>query len=653
MVHVKKVFILGILLNLILLLCITNLYDKNKYLHWESLSSDRNEQSTLPNKSIENLRLLTIFTTFVDDPTNEYRMLVQTNFLRMSNFRSFHEQVRFVVFTRNRETTTVIKKHYPNVISHFTPLIPGFTTPTYKILFKVSMNLSKSFFYMQTNACDLFDSSLVFTLKAIKEAWMKGLIRQKIMIYGRRHNVIIEGPVEDEFQVLEYFKRSVEFIHGSEDYIILTKETIEFDLFSETLMGRQKSDNALVDFGVHNEVESFDSSKSILLVHQSQEGKLEGNSLSALTHENEWDDYVTEGLRDHYSITCARYSTELDSENRVKIFDKKTLSVVDIESREDNEFFRSHQYWIDVTTFHRKVHSKPIPDLVVVVLACNKPDSLSRLLNSLVEVDYEGDRVDLVISLDIGYLGLYDLPTLILVKKLSWQHGEMKIVLKDKHRGQLNQWLEAYSSVDTKEDSPILILEDNLQLSPFWYGYLKGVLFKSYSRLLHKSIAGWTLEAPYPGSSDSEDSSVMLGNIRLVRSFVPVLSTWISFLNWYNKESSHIPPVAFSKSTVFKLDHRGYWSNWERSVWMSWYWYYLKVYNPEQLDILYIFDKRGSLASKTRITYPNWNRSENPGCYDKDGLLEGELLLQDIDPSEMNGDIKIPEVIPTFNFDTL
>ena len=644
MVRGKRVIILGTLLNIIFLLSITNLNHKNKKLYRESLPSGINSNS--PNKFKENIRLLTIFTTFVDDPTNEYRMLVQTNFLRMSNFPCFHELVRFVVFTRNNETTSIIKQHYPNVISHPTPLIPVFSTPTYKILFKMSINLSESFFYMQTNACDLFDSSLIFTLKAIKEAWMKGLIRQKIMIYGKRHNVIIEGTVEDESKVKEHFHRSVEFIHASQDYIILTKETIEFDLFSEILMGGLASDNAMVDFGVHNEVESFDSSKSIRLVHQSQEGNLEGNCHSAPNHENEWDYHVTDGFRDHYSTTCARYMTELDSYNGVKIFDKKTVSVIDIRSRKDNEFFKSHQYWIDVTTLHRKVHSKLNPDLFVVILACNKPDSLSRLFNSLAEVDYEGDRIDLVISLDIGYLGFYDLPTLMLTKKLSWPHGELKVVLKDEHKGQLNQWLEAYSCVDSKDDSPILILEDNLQLSPFWYQYLKEVLSKSYSRRLHESIAGWSLEAPHPGMSDSEESSVMLGNIRWVRSFVPVLSTWISFLKWYKKESSHVPPGAFSQSTIFKLDRRGYWSNWESSVWMSWYWYYLKVYSPEQLDILYIFDKRGSLASKTRITYPNWYGHENSGCYVKDGTLEGEALLQDID-------IKIPDVIPTFNFDTL
>ena len=589
--------------------------------------------------------LLTVHTSFVDNPVHTYRGFVQSNFLRMSNFSCFRGLVKFVVLTNSEETTALINNHYPNVIAHPTPLYPVFNAPSFKDTHRTAMKLSKSFFYMQANGCNLYGNSLVLTLKAIKEAWMKGLIRQKIIIYGKRHNVVVDGKVENEIQVMEYFKKAVQFRHDAQDYAILTKETIEFDLFSEVLMGRARSDNAMVDFGVHNEIESFDASNSIHLVHQSfdenikYDGQMEFN----------WNHYVTDGLRDHYSSTCARYTTELGSDDIVKIFDKKSNSVLNTASREDNTFFKEHRYWVDSDPVHVNENSKSSPDLVVVILACNKPDSLNRLLNSLLEVDYEGDRIDLVISLDIGYLGFYDLPSLILIKQLLWSHGTLKRVLKDTHRGQLNQWLEAYSSVDTKDDSPILILEDNLQLSPFWYKYLKGVLSKSNSRQLHERIAGWSLEGPYPGQSYPEDSSVMLGQIRWVRSFVPVLNKWTSFLEWYEKESRDVPRRAFLTSPAAQLDQRGNWSNWESSVWVSWYWYYLKMHSPEQQEILYIFDKRGSLASKTRITYLNWD--ENIGCFQKEGTLETEVNYQGIDASEKNHDIKIPENIPTFNFE--
>ena len=590
--------------------------------------------------------LLTMHTSFVDAPPHTYRGFVQSNFLRMSNFSCFRGLVKFVVLTNSEETTALINNHYPNVIAHPTPLYPPFPAPSYKDTHRTAMKLSKSFFYMQANACNLYENSLVLTLKAIKEAWMKGLIRQKVMIYGKRYNVVVNGKVENEFQVMEYFKKSEQFRHDSQDYVIVTKETIEFDLFSEVLMGRARCDNAMVDFGVHNEIESFDASNSIHLVHQSFDENIKYDSDSI---DNRWNHYVTDGLRDHYSTTCARYTTELGTDDIVKIFDKKSNSVLNTTSREDNAFFKEHRYWVDSGLVHVNENSKSSPDLVVVILACNKPDSLNRLLNSLLEVDYEGDRIDLVISLDIGYLGFYDLPSLILIKQLLWSHGTLKRVLKDKHRGQLNQWLEAYSSVDTEDDSPILILEDNLQLSPFWYEYLRGVLSKSNSRQLHEIIAGWSLEGPYPGQSYPEDSSVMLGQIRWVRSFVPVLNKWTSFLKWYKKESRNVPRRAFLTSLAAQLDQRGNWSNWESSVWVSWYWYYLKMHSPEQQEILYIFDKRGSLASKTRITYLNWD--ENIGCFQKEGTLESEVNFQGIDASEKNHDIKIPANIPTFNFE--
>ena len=611
------------------------------------LQSGRKKIAIQPKTTYTNdMYLLTMHTSFVDDPTNENRVRVQTNFLKMSNFLCFRGIVKFVVLTNSEVTTALIKRHYPNVIAHPTPLYPVFITPMYKDTHRIAMNLSKSFFYMQANACDLFETSLVQTLKAIKELWMKGFIRQKIMIYGKRFNIDVKEPVEDEFKVLEYFKKAEEFRPDSQDYIILTKETIEFNLFSEVLMGRARCDNAMVDFGVHNEVESFDGSHSIYLVHQNDYiQKYDTELLNSW--ENEWNHYVSEELRDHYSTTCARYSTEFGINNTVNIIDKKSKLVLNILSGEDEDFFKEHQYWIEFNTVNANVTNKTGPDLVVVVLACNKPDSLNRLLISLLNVEYEGDRIDLVISLDIGYLGFYDLPTLILIKQLLWPHGKLKLVLKNKHRGQLNQWLEAYSSVDTKDISPILILEDSLMLSPFWYEYLKAVLSKSKSIQLHERIAGWSLEAPYPGQSYTEDSSVMLANIRWVRSFVPVLNKWTSFLNWYNKESRNVPHYAFSKSPASYLDNRGNWSDWESSVWVSWYWYYLNLHSPEQQDILYIFDKRGSLAPKTRITYLNWNGYD---CY-REGTLESEVNFQNIDLSVKNHDIKIPEVIPTFSFE--
>ena len=624
-----------------------------------SLYLDLQKITVQQNTNTADMYLLTVHTSFVDNPVHTYRHFVQSNFLRMSNFSCFRGLVKFVVLTNSEKTTALINNHYPNVIAHPTPIYPVFNAPSFKDTHRIAMKLSKSFFYMQANGCNLYGNSLVLTLKAIKEAWMKGLIRQKIIIYGKRHNVVVDRKVENEFQVMGYFKKAVQFRHDAQDYAILTKETIEFDLFSEVLMGRARSDNAMVDFGVHNEIESFDASNSIHLVHQSFDENIKydtdsiDNNEKKLKNEGEiefnWNHYVTDGLRDHYSSTCARYTTELGSDDIVKIFDKKSNSVLNTASREDNAFFKEHKYWVDSDPVHVNENSKSSPDLVVVILACNKPDSLNRLLNSLLEVDYEGDRIDLVISLDIGYLGFYDLPSLILIKKLLWSHGTLKRVLKDTHRGQLNQWLEAYSSVDTKDDSPIIILEDNLQLSPFWYEYLKGVLSKSNSRQLDERIAGWSLEGPYPGQSYPEDSSVMLGQIRWVRSFVPVLNKWTSFLEWYKKESRDVPRRAFLTSPAAQLDQRGNWSNWESSVWVSWYWYYLKMHSPEQQEILYIFDKRGSLASKTRITYLNWD--ENIGCFQKEGTLETEVNYRGIDASEKNHNIKMPANIPTFNFE--
>ena len=650
--RMKKVGLIGLFIAVLLYLTIYSdiLRSEMPSHHSILLHSGSSKIPTQPlNRGYTNdMNLFTMFTSFIDGTTNVDRITGQTNFLKMSNFSCFREVGKFIVFTNSAKVTALINKHYPNVIAYPTPMHPPFNTAMYKDIYRTAMSLINSFFYIQANGGNLFDTSLIYTLKAIKETWMKGLIRQKIMIYGKRYNVMVDRIIENEMQVLEYFKKSEVFIHDSQDYIILTKETIEFDLFSEVLMGRLRVDNAMVDFGVHNEVESFDCSNSIHLLHQSHDPVIEDNSETSPSYGNKWNHYVSEGMRDHYSCTCARYSTELHDNHIVKIYDKKRKSLLNTFSGEDTAFFKEHKYWLDFIVAVVNVNPKSHPDLVVVVLACNKPDSLNRLFDSLVNVDYEGDRIDLVVSLDIGYLGFYDLPTLILIKKLSWSYGKLKVVLKREHRGQLNQWLEAYSSVESGDNCPILILEDNLMLSPFWYEYLKVVLSESNSRKLHETVAGWSLEAPYPGQAYPEETSVMMGDIRWVRSFVPVLTKWISFLQWYNKESRHVPLNAFKNSPAFRLDNRGNWSNWESSVWANWYWYYCNLHSPDQQGIVYMFDKRGSLASKTRISYVNWQWYGT--CY-LNGTLESDVNFGEIDPSEKNHDIKIPDVIPIFSFE--
>lgn len=41
-------------------------------------------------------------------------------------------------------------------------------------------------------------------------------------------------------------------------------------------------------------------------------------------------------------------------------------------------------------------------DIAVITVGYNRPDSMQQLLNTVVNADYENDKVDLIISIDKG-----------------------------------------------------------------------------------------------------------------------------------------------------------------------------------------------------------------------------------------------------------
>jgi hypothetical protein len=101
----------------------------------------------------------------------------------------------------------------------------------------------------------------------------------------------------------------------------------------------------------------------------------------------------------------------------------------------------------------------------IVVVAYNRTASLLRLLGSLQKARYTVANVDLVISID--YSGSNDV--YLLAEKFEWLHGNKKIISREtnlglkKHILQCGDLAEQYGSV--------IILEDDLMVSPFFYEY--------------------------------------------------------------------------------------------------------------------------------------------------------------------------------------
>ena len=111
-----------------------------------------------------------------------------------------------------------------------------------------------------------------------------------------------------------------------------------------------------------------------------------------------------------------------------------------------------------------------VPRVHVSVITHRRPASLSRLLRSLSSAHYLGDAVSLSFSIDAGA----DAQTLSLARTYPWAHGPRSATLRVRRGGLIAAVVESWFPDD--ERSYGLLLEDDIEVSPYFYVYLKLVL---------------------------------------------------------------------------------------------------------------------------------------------------------------------------------
>lgn len=107
----------------------------------------------------------------------------------------------------------------------------------------------------------------------------------------------------------------------------------------------------------------------------------------------------------------------------------------------------------------------------IVVIAYDRPDSLSRLLGSLARASYpENADVTLIISIDNSGKDA----TVNVAKDFAWEHGEKIVNARPERMGLKNHVLSCGDYV--YEYGSIIVLEDDLFVSPAFYEYAVKVL---------------------------------------------------------------------------------------------------------------------------------------------------------------------------------
>lgn len=144
--------------------------------------------------------------------------------------------------------------------------------------------------------------------------------------------------------------------------------------------------------------------------------------------------------------------------------------------------------------------------VAVVAVGYNRYKSLKRLLDSVESASYPVENVPLVISIDCsGDESVYEL-----ARDFKWSHGEKYVNIE--REGRLGLVKHIYQCAElTKVFRAIILLEDDLFVSPFFYSYVLQALDKygdcpvvAQIALYHNETNGF-VGHPYPKVNDGSD----------------------------------------------------------------------------------------------------------------------------------------------------
>lgn len=202
-------------------------------------------------------------------------------------------------------------------------------------------------------------------------------------------------------------------------------------------------------------------------------------------------------------------------------------------------------------------------NIAVVVVAYNREKSLCRLLESLQNAQYDCE-VPLIISID--YSGSDKISRV--AKSYNWLHGEKIVIEHDKNLGLREHVLSCGKF--TSNYRAIIVLEDDIYVSPYFYKFAKEALnkYEDDDRVAGISLYShlWNVCAgrPFVPLSNGYDAYFL----QFAQSWGQVWThrMWSGFCEWYkdNKEE-------FS----YEVDTPDVIADWPKSSWLKYHIKYL------------------------------------------------------------------------------
>lgn len=236
-----------------------------------------------------------------------------------------------------------------------------------------------------------------------------------------------------------------------------------------------------------------------------------------------------------------------------------------------------------------------VVDFRIIVLACNRPDALRMLLDSLDTLHLDGATSAVDIWIDRNKHGVVNNLTVDVARSFTWKGGASRVHIWPRHVGIYGQWIDTwcpapYTNVDTTgaHGAPqelALMLEEDIVVSPMAWRWLKAAE-KTFGHRL--DVAGYSLQSE--GVLTARGSRTKLHTKPTHHShayrvlgtwgFAPHAARWAEFRQWYYRVINEgiltgKPFKPYVDNIVMTL----WYKNFERtgrsdSMWSMWFVYF-------------------------------------------------------------------------------
>lgn len=256
--------------------------------------------------------------------------------------------------------------------------------------------------------------------------------------------------------------------------------------------------------------------------------------------------------------------------------------------------------------------------LTVIVLTMNRHHSLVRLLRSLdnTEFDDDNDFFDMEIHVDKSIGEHYEDCVKIANNHTVPRGGKVTPRVFKENHGLRTAWFDAW--YPKPDDEFCIIIEDDLEMSPYWFIWLKKAWAKYQDR---EDIAGIALQRQYMVFQKPEQVNREIINnyepflYKLVGTwaFAPHPKRWREFLDWFhsvdNEKFDPYVPGLLTSDWLHMHTSMGK----RHMTWEQWHIYYSEKHG---LYTMYInFPKKMALTSNWREAGVHNRRSFNEKDY--------------------------------------